>query len=142
LSFEGETGPYLQYTLVRINSIFRNLKEREDFDEKDLFSLSPLEEIKLDILKQEERSDFWDLIFYASKFEEEILHSIRSLEFSHLAKFTFNLSQKFNAYYHKYSILAEEDKGIKYLRIWTIFYVREILRRVLNLMGIPHPERM
>ncbi|MDH5384602.1 MAG: arginine--tRNA ligase [Candidatus Aminicenantes bacterium] len=142
LSFEGETGPYLQYTLVRINSIFRNLKEREDFEEKDLLSVSPLEEITLDILKQEERSDFWDLIFYASQFEEEILHSIRSLEFSHLAKFAFNLSQKFNAYYHKYSILAEEDKGIKYIRIWTISYVREILKRVLNLMGIPHPERM
>jgi len=141
LSFEGETGPYLQYTLVRINSIFRNLKEREDFEEKD-FVESPLEEIALDLLTQEERSDFWDIIFYASQFEEEILHSIRSLEFSHLAKFAFNLCQKFNAYYHKYSILAEKDKNIKNIRIWTIYYVREILKRVLYLMGIPHPERM
>ncbi len=141
LSFEGETGPYLQYTLVRINSIFRNLKEREGFEMKD-FVESPREEIALHLLTQEERSDFWDLVFYASQFEEEILHSIRALEFSHLAKFAFNLCQKFNTYYHKYSILAEKDKNIKNIRIWTIYYVHVILKRVLDLMGIPHPERM
>jgi len=141
LNFEGETGPYLQYTLVRINSIFRNLKEREDFEEED-FIANPIEEFSLDHLTHDERSDFWDLVFYASQFEEEILHSIRALEFSHLAKFAFNLCQKFNAYYHKYSILAERDKKIKHVRIWTIYYVREILKSIFHLMGIPVPERM
>ncbi len=141
LSFEGETGPYLQYTLVRINSIFRNLKEREGFEEKD-FVATPMEEFSLDHLTHEERSDFWDLVFYASQFEEEILHSIRALEFSHLARFAFNLCQKFNAYYHKYSILAEKDKTIKNIRIWTIYYVREILKSLFDLTGIPLPERM
>jgi arginyl-tRNA synthetase len=141
LNFEGETGPYLQYTLVRINSIFRNLKEREDFEEED-FIATPMEGFSLDHLTHDERSDFWDLVFYASQFEEEILHSIRALEFSHLAKFAFNLCQKFNAYYHKYSILAERDKKIKNIRIWTIYYVREILKSIFHLMGIPVPERM
>jgi len=141
LNFEGETGPYLQYTLVRINSIFRNLKEREDFQEQD-FIAAPLEEFSLDLITHDEQSDFWDLVFYASQFEEEILHSIRALEFSHLAKFAFNLCQKFNAYYHKYSILAERNKKIKNIRIWTIYYVREILKSIFHLMGIPVPERM
>lgn len=141
LNFEGETGPYLQYTLVRINSIFRNLKEREDFEEED-FIATPMEGFSLDHLTHDERSDFWDLVFYASQFEEEILHSIRALEFSHLAKFAFNLCQKFNAYYHKYSILAERDKKIKNIRIWTIYYIREILKSIFHLMGIPVPERM
>jgi arginyl-tRNA synthetase len=141
LNFEGETGPYLQYTIVRINSIFRNLKERENFQEQD-FIATPMEKFTLDPLTPQERSDFWDLVFYASQFEEEILHSIRALEFSHLAKFAFNLCQKFNTYYHKYSILAERDKKIKNIRIWTIYYVRQILKSILHLMGIPVPERM
>jgi arginyl-tRNA synthetase len=141
LSFEGETGPYLQYTLVRINSIFRNLRERENFEEEAFIS-APMEDFSVDYLTQDERSDFWELVFYASQFEEEILHSIRALEFSHLAKFAFNLSQKFNAYYHKYSILAEKDQKIKSIRIWTIYYVREILKSIFHLMGIPLPERM
>jgi len=142
LSFEGETGPYLQYTLVRINSIFRKLKEREGFEEKDIQALLSSERIPLEKLSESEPADFWDLVLYASLLEEEILHSIRSLEFSHLAKYSFNLCQKFNAYYHLYSILAEENKEIKRMRILTIYYIREVLKRALSLMGIPQPELM
>jgi len=142
LSFEGETGPYLQYSLVRINSIFRKLREREHFAVKDLKTLGLEQNILINMLAEQEQEDFWELIFYASQFEEEIQHSVRSLEFSHLAKFAFNLCQKFNAYYHKYSILAEKDENTKSLRIWTIQYVREVLAIVLSLMGIPQPERM
>ena len=142
LNFEGETGPYLQYSLVRINSIFRKLKERENFAIKDLRTLDHDQVVRIEMLSQQEQEDFWELIFYASQFEEEIQHSVRSLEFSHLAKFAFNLCQKFNAYYHKYQVLAEKDKNTKSLRIWTIQYVREVLSNVLFLMGIPQPERM
>ena len=142
LNFEGETGPYLQYTLVRINSIFRKLKEREGFEDKDLQALLSIEEIPLEVLPEKELADFWDVVFYASQIEEEVLHSIRSLEFSHLAKYSFNLSQKFNAYYHQYSILAEKNKDVKNIRILTIFYIKEVLQRALSLMGIPQPELM
>lgn len=142
LNFEGETGPYLQYSLVRINSIFRKLKERENFAIKDLRTLDHEQPVRIEMLSQQEQEDFWELVFYASQFEEEIQHSVRSLEFSHLAKFAFNLCQKFNAYYHKYQVLAEKDKNTKSLRIWTIQYVREVLSTVLSLMGIPQPERM
>ena len=142
LNFEGETGPYLQYSLVRLNSIFRKLKEREGWQEKDIGQLLAESGISTDILSQEERADFWGLVVYGAQFEEEVLHSIRSLEFSHLAKFAFNLCQKFNSYYHLYPILAEKNKKIKELRILTIYYVREILEQVLKLMGIPQPERM
>jgi arginyl-tRNA synthetase len=96
----------------------------------------------LEKLSESEQADFWDLVLYASQFEEEVLHSIRSLEFSHLAKFSFNLSQKFNAYYHLYSILAEENKEIKSIRILTIYYIREVLKTAISLMGIPQPELM
>ena len=142
LNFEGETGPYLQYTLVRLNSIFRKLKEREGFKEEDIQPLISSGKIPLDLLSEAELTDFWELVLYASQFEEEILHSIFSLEFSHLAKFSFNLCQKFNAYYHIYPILAEKNREVKNLRILTIYYIREVLGRALSLMGIPQPERM
>ncbi len=142
LSFEGETGPYLQYTCVRINSIFRKLEEREHVRVEDIVENLPHKEWSLPALSEDELLDFWEIVLYASQLDDEILHTIRSLETSHLAKFAFNLSQKFNAFYHKYSILAEKDGEIKELRILTIFYIREILKKALSLMGIPLPERM
>ncbi len=142
LSFEGETGPYLQYTLVRINSIFRKLKETEDFEESKLLSSIVSEKISLDALPEPEQRDFWDLVLYASKLDEEVLHSLHSLELLHLAKFTFTLCQKFNSYYHKYSILSEKNEDIRLIRILTVLYVRNLLETALGLMGIPQPEKM
>jgi arginyl-tRNA synthetase len=142
LNFEGETGPYLQYTFVRLNSIFRKLGDREGFSQKDLEALLAERKIPLDLLGEREARDFWDVIFLASQFEEQVLNSILSLEFSNLAKFTFNVCQKTNAYYHLYSVLGEENNDLKKARILTIFYVREILKKALFLMGIPPPEKM
>jgi len=142
LSFEGETGPYLQYTIVRLNSIFRKLEDRTGLGQAELEARLGLEDIPLTRLPETEAGHFWDLILYAAQLEEIILHSIYSLEFSHLAKFTFNLCQKINAYYHLYSILGESDQELKDTRILTVYYVREILRTALSLMGIPLPEKM
>jgi len=141
LSFEGETGPYLQYTAVRLNSIFRKLREREGTTEEDVLrSAGPV--VGLGGLAAKEQADFWDLVLYASQLEEEVLRSAKSLEFSHLAKFAFNLSQKFNTYYHQYSILSEENKEVRAVRLLTIRYIKEQLKSALALMGIPLPERM
>ena len=142
LSFEGETGPYLQYSSVRLNSIFRKMEEREGKKAADLEKLRAAAEMPFDSLTPDELADLWDVVSYASKFEEEVLHSIQSLEFAHLAKFTFNLCQKFNGYYHKYPVLAEENADLKSIRILVILYVREVLARALDLMGVPVPERM
>jgi arginyl-tRNA synthetase len=142
LNFEGETGPYLQYTYVRINSIFRKLEERECFGQNQIASLIKTKSIGLEGLSSQENDDLWEVVLYASLYEEEILHSIQSLEFSHLAKFAFNLCQKFNTYYHKYSILAEKNEQVKNIRILVIYYVKSILDKILSLMGIPVPDRM
>lgn len=142
LNFEGETGPYLQYSLVRINSIFRKLKEVEGFQESNIPHLISTRQISWEALSQVELHDFWELILYASQLDEEVLHSLQSLEFLHLAKFTFNLCQKFNTYYHKYSILSEKNDEVKHLRILVIHYIREILKKALYFMGIPQTERM
>ena len=142
LSFEGETGPYLQYTFVRLNSIFRKLREREGTTEEEILRSAADATVRLADLSEKEGVDFWDLVFYASQFEEEVLRSTRALEFSHLAKFAFNLSQKFNTYYHRYPVLSEEDKTVRAVRLLTLRYVKEQLKSALMLLGIPLPERM
>lgn len=142
LSFEGETGPYLQYTLVRINSIFRRLEKAGLFGKENLPGWMELRSPDPDLLDEPERADFWDLVSYASRLDEEIAHSLNTLEFLHLAKFTFNVCQRFNNYYHKYSVLAETDRDRQRLRILTLHYIRRILGSALDLMGIPQPERM
>ncbi len=142
LSFEGETGPYLQYTAVRLNSIFRKLREREGTSEADILAAAVGRPVDLSGLSGKELADFWDLVLYASGLDEEVLRSVRALEFSHLAKFAFLLCQKFNAYYHQYPVLNEEDRGVRGVRLLTIRYIKEQLKTALGLMGIPVPERM
>jgi arginyl-tRNA synthetase len=142
LSFEGETGPYLQYTAVRLNSIFRKLREREGTTEEDILRSAAGGAVDLAGLPDKEQADFWDLVLFGSGLEEEVLRSVKSLEFSHVAKFAFLLCQKFNAYYHSYQILAEENKDIRAVRLLTIRYIKEQLWSALALMGIPVPGRM
>ncbi len=142
LSFEGETGPYLQYTLVRINSIFSKIGKKEKAQKENLKSDILSNEPTLESLAHKEQGDFWDLVLYASKLDEEVLHSTSSLEFLHLAKYTFNLCQKFNAYYHKYSIIQEKNQQTRNIRILTLYYIYKTLKKALDLMGIPQLERM
>jgi arginyl-tRNA synthetase len=142
LSFEGETGPYLQYTAVRLNSIFRKLKERDGVAESDIVPPADGRALLPPGLSEKETADFWGLIVTAASLDEEVLRSVAALEFSYLAKFAFLLCQKFNGYYHKYPVLAEENKEVKAFRLLTIRTIKEQLQCALALMGIPLPERM
>jgi len=142
LNFEGETGPYLQYAAVRLRSIFRKFQEKTGMTYDLVCRPELLEKINLNRLSPEEARDFWDLIVYASGLDEEVLRSIITLEFGGLAKFTFNLCQKFNSYYHHYPVLAEKDEQLRNLRLLTIYFVHEVLCQALDLMGMQVPEKM
>jgi arginyl-tRNA synthetase len=142
LSFEGETGPYLQYTCVRLRSIFRKLEERTGTTEAALRARFASSGAPLELLGERESADLWDLVLYAAGFEEEVLRSATLLEFSHLAKFTFNLCQRVNTYYHHYPVLAEENPDLGAVRALTLSLARNTLEKALSLMGIPLPERM
>jgi arginyl-tRNA synthetase len=142
LSFEGETGPYLQYTAVRLASIFRKLQERFGLTEADIVPPAGARALIPAGLADAETADFWDLILTTASLEEEVLRSAAALEFSHLAKFAFLLCQKFNGYYHKYPVLAEEDPEIRAFRLFVLKTVKAQLHAALGLMGIPPPERM
>jgi arginyl-tRNA synthetase len=142
LSFEGETGPYLQYTAVRLASIFRKLKERFGLEESAILPPQDGRPLVPAGLSEQETADFWDLVLTASSLEEEVQRSVAALEFSHLAKFAFLLCQKLNGYYHKYPILSEENGEVRAFRLLVLRSVKDQLHAALGLMGIPPPERM
>ncbi len=142
LSFEGETGPYLQYTCVRLRSIFRKLEERTGTTEAAVRDYASAGNAPLELLGERESADLWDLVLYAAGLEEEVLKTATLLESSHLAKFTFNLCQRINTYYHHYPVLAEENPDLRSIRALTLSLTRDTLEKALSLMGIPLPERM
>ncbi len=142
LSFEGETGPYLQYTAVRLAGIFRKLRERFGLDEAGIRPPAGGAPLVPPGLSEAETADFWDLVLTAAALDEEVARSIAALELAHLAKYAFLLCQKLNGYYHKYPVLAEEDLGIRSFRLLVLKAAKDQLHAALGLMGIPPPERM
>jgi arginyl-tRNA synthetase len=143
LSFEGETGPYLQYAVVRARNILHKLQEREGVSEADVLAgLDPASASELAEGSDDPTHDLWAVVFEASRLDEVVESVVRSLEFSGLAKYTFGLAQTFNAFYHRYPILGEEDADRKRWRAAGVAYVRAQLTRALDLMGIEIPNRM
>ena len=140
LSFEGETGPYLQYAVVRANNIFHKLQEREGTSNADV--VRALDVSTADELTDEDAHSLWSVVFEASRLDDIVEQTIRALEFSILAKYTFGLAQLFNAFYHRYPILNEEQQDRKRWRAAGVAYVRDQLTRALDLMGIEVPVRM
>jgi arginyl-tRNA synthetase len=139
LSFEGESGPYLQYAVVRASNIFQKLREREGVTEADV--VQALDETPADELLEEDNV-LWGLLFEAARLDDVVEQVVRSLEFSILAKFAFGLAQLFNGFYHRYPILNEERTDRKRWRAAGVAYVRSQLTRALDLMGIAVPQRM
>ena len=140
LNFEGETGPYLQYAVVRANNIFLKLAEREGLTEADVVATlgtTPPEE-----LESSEQEALWALVLEASRLDDVVEQVVRSLEFSVLAKYAFGLAQLFNAFYHRYPILNEERVERKRWRAAGVAYFRAQLTRTLDVMGIEVPSRM
>jgi arginyl-tRNA synthetase len=141
LNFEGESGPYLQYAVVRANNIFQKLRDREGLSESDI--LSTLAETPPAELTGDARGhDLWALVLEAARLDEVVEQAVRTLEFSVLAKYAFALAQMFNAFYHRYPILNEEQAATRRWRAAGVSYFRTELTRALDLMGIVVPPRM
>ena len=147
LSFEGETGPYLQYAVVRANNIFHKLKERDGLSEDEV--IRTFDDVAADEISgsgngqtDDEGHDLWSVVFEAARLDDVVEQVVRSLEFSVLAKYAFGLAQRFNAFYHRYSIINEERPDRKRWRAAGVAYYRAQLTRALDLMGIEVPTRM
>jgi arginyl-tRNA synthetase len=137
LSFEGETGPYVQYAVVRADNIFRKF-EATGADPWDPKTITP------DDLTQflGSHDDIWDLLYHATRLPEIVRLVSESLELSQLCKYAFQLAQKFNLFYHRYHILSEADPTKKRYLLLVVDLVRKQLEKALDLLGCEVPPKM
>jgi arginyl-tRNA synthetase len=139
LSFEGETGPYAQYAVVRASNIFR----KGGFD-ADTFAASnqiSTQEFS-NYLSGEAGNEIWELWLAASKTAQVVDQSIATTEPAHVAKHAFQLAQLFNYFYHRHPILNESDQSRQRFLLATVAVVRRELIRALAVMGITVPPVM
>ena len=141
LSFEGETGPYAQYAVVRATNIFRKGGLNAD-----TFLTSEKGRIGAEAFRQYFGSDsgntIWELWLAAAKTSYVVGQCIATTEPAYLAKHTFQLAQLFNTFYHQHPILAEPDEGCKTFLLMTAAVARRELIRALQVMGITVPPVM
>jgi arginyl-tRNA synthetase len=137
LSFEGETGPYVQYAVVRARSIQRKLEEKgervPDFRG----------ELNAEAFgRQLQSEDFWQVLLAASKADAALERAVAAGEPAHVAKYAFQIAQAFNNFYHQYPIIHEQDREKKVFLLWMTDFFRAQLERTLGVLGIEVPPYM
>ncbi len=135
LNFEGESGPYLLYSLVRAGNIWRRLAE------EGLASEIAPEEVSA-LPAELWQDDLWDLVFAVAQTSGRVRSAGETLEISLVARHALELAQKFNALYHKHPILQESDAEVRAVRLATTRVFAAGMRALCELLGLPTPERM
>ena len=141
LSFEGESGPYLQYAVVRANNIFAKLKEREGLDAAAVLAGAAVRRDRRDRGGSDESHELWGLVLEAARLDEVVDQAVRTLELSVVAKYAFGLAQRSTAFYHAFPILNEERADVR-LGAPPRRVLPPQLTQALELMGCTCPERM
>jgi arginyl-tRNA synthetase len=143
LSFEGETGPYVQYAVVRIRNIFRKQQASELASQQvsELAAIAELAELG-DYLSDAENEDIWELWLRAGRRTQVLEQCIATSEPAYLAKHAFQLAQEFSNFYHRHHILTEEDPEKKAFLLATAAVTLRELVMALSLLGIESPEAM
>jgi len=131
LAFEGETGPYLQYSVVRARNILAKLAERREASESDAAWLST--HVDLGALSADEVAGLWDIPLMLSRTDAVLRQAVDSLELATVAKHAYVLAQAFNSFYHRSPVAKEDDDAIR--------RVRAAVTR-LYLDGMTVPDRM
>jgi arginyl-tRNA synthetase len=134
LAFEGETGPYAQYAVVRASNIFRKA------------GITPEQvtsgDIDLSFLDMPDADEIWQLWLTAGQTSSIVQQCIATTEPAYIAKHVFQLAQQFNNFYHKHHILTEPDEARKHFLLATAAVVSRSLIECLGLMGITVPPVM
>ncbi|HYM63017.1 MAG TPA: arginine--tRNA ligase [Thermoanaerobaculia bacterium] len=136
LTFEGDSGPYLQYSTVRAQNIFRKMAER---------GIDPLiDDSSLDRLTLMEgfTDEMWELVRLSAELPQTIRRAVDSLELSVITHHLLELAQKFNSFYHKYPIKNEKDPDERQRRAVCAEVFRRTMTGACELLGIPLPARM
>ena len=136
LSFEGETGPYCQYAVVRIRGIRRKGTEAGATQAK----VAP--ETVTALFSGPEGNGLWELALLAGSLDMAVEAAIKGQEPAFVAKFAFQLAQAFNLFYHHHHILSEADEQKRAFLLRLTELVETQLVRALDLLGIEAPEKM
>ena len=133
ISFEGNTGPYILYTIVRIKSILNKYKENggqvtEEGSEKKILPAKGASEKAL--------------MLQLSKYNEVIENGFAETAPHKICQYIYELANAFNSFYHDTKILSEEDQAVKDSYIGLITLTRRTLEICIGLLGIEAPERM
>ncbi|MBI2151442.1 arginine--tRNA ligase, partial [Candidatus Woesearchaeota archaeon] len=130
LSFDGETGPYLQYTHARACSILRKAIEEQSMGSSDKVNFSLLESV-------EEQA----LVKKLYLFSEVLVAAAQSYRPHILANYLIALAQSFNGFYHNHTVISN-DKGVMKVRLLLVDCTRQVLENGLHLLGIKSPKEM
>jgi arginyl-tRNA synthetase len=141
LSFEGETGPYVQYAAVRIKNIFRKGNTTADAVLAEFEKLASQQDISA-FVSGEENEDIWALWLRAARRTLVLEQCIATSEPAHLAKHAFQLAQEFANFYHRHHILTEEDPAKKTFLLATAAVALRELVLALEWLGIESPDSM
>ena len=141
LSFDGETGPYCQYAVVRARNIFRKAAEQApDFRLETLEQ--PGESAGAEFLKSPGGDDLWELVRLAGMLDFEVAAALAAREPAFIAKYAFELAQAFNLFYHRHRMLSEPDPERKAFLLRLTLLAERQLVAALDLLGIEAPEKM
>ena len=138
LSFEGETGPYVQYACVRAANIFRKAGVTEH---DALANIASPEELAI-LLNGEEGTSIWETWLASARLSTVLEQAINIAEPALLTKYAFTLAQQFNNFYHRHHVLNEPDPGKRGLLLATAAVARREMVRTLSLLGIEAPAVM
>jgi arginyl-tRNA synthetase len=138
LSFEGETGPYVQYAIVRAANIFRKVGVLE----ADALLGVPTAEELGPLLATEDGTSLWETWLAASRLTVLLEQTISAAEPALLTKYVFQLAQQFNNFYHRHNILKEQDATKRALLLATAAVAKREMVRALGYLGIEAPAVM
>jgi arginyl-tRNA synthetase len=136
LSFEGETGPYIQYAIVRAANILRKAGTTEED------ALAAVADLDLSELVTEEGTSLWETWLLAARLTALIEQAIATAEPAYLARYAFQLAQQFNNFYHRHHVLNEQDANRRALLLATAAVARREMVRALGYLGIESPPVM
>ena len=136
LSFEGETGPYCQYAVVRIRGIRRKGMEAG------ATQAEVTQETVAALFSGSEGNGLWELVVLAGSLDMAVEAAIKGQEPAFVAKFAFQLAQAFNLFYHYHHILSETDEQKRAFLLRLTELVETQLVTALDLLGIEAPEKM
>ena len=128
IDFNGNTGPFIQYTHARICSVLRKATE-QGIDYSGVVAADYLPE-EVEIVKS------------LCDYPQTVISAAEAFAPSMIAAYTYELCKMFNGYYHDHSILREENEAVKLMRLQLASQVARVIRRGMALLGIEVPERM